>query len=74
MVGLHSPSSGCAQARVGAAQWPDWGDYAEIRADRASDREGEDQQTDSIGEGLAAVAYALLDVAHAIREHTEASR
>ncbi|MFC7844414.1 hypothetical protein [Streptomyces sp. NPDC057382] len=51
-----------------------WGDYAESRADRASEREGEDKQTDAIGEGLAAVAYALLDVAHAIREHTEASR
>jgi hypothetical protein len=49
-----------------------WGDYAESRADRASEREGEDKQTDAIGEGLAAVAYALLDVAAAIREHTEA--
>ncbi|MFE7214538.1 hypothetical protein ACFU93_32270 [Streptomyces sp. NPDC057611] len=49
-----------------------WGDYAESRADAAAGREGEDKQTDAIGEGLAAVAYALLDVAAAIREHTEA--
>ncbi|MFJ2566526.1 hypothetical protein ACIO02_26945 [Streptomyces sp. NPDC087568] len=51
-----------------------WGDYAESRADAAAGREGEEKQTDAIGEGLAAVAYALLDVAHAIREHTEVSR
>ncbi|MEU4466015.1 hypothetical protein AB0G20_20285 [Streptomyces sp. NPDC024017] len=51
-----------------------WGDCAESRADAAADREGAEKQTDAIGEGLAAVAYALLDVAHAIREHTEASR
>ncbi|MCX4707151.1 hypothetical protein [Streptomyces sp. NBC_01373] len=49
-----------------------WGDYAESRADMAAGREGEDKQTDAIGEGLAAVAYALLDVAAAIREDTEA--
>ncbi|MFB8407556.1 hypothetical protein [Streptomyces sp. NPDC055912] len=49
-----------------------WGDYAESRADSAAGREGEDKQTDAIGEGLAAVAYALLDVAAAIREQTEA--
>jgi prephenate dehydratase len=49
-----------------------WGDYAESKADAAAMREGEEKQTDAIGEGLAAVAYALLDVAHAIREHTEA--
>ncbi|MFD8301523.1 hypothetical protein ACFV29_04065 [Streptomyces sp. NPDC059690] len=51
-----------------------WGDYAESRADRASERTGEESQTDAIGEGLAAVAYALLDVAAAIREHTEAQQ
>jgi hypothetical protein len=44
------------------------------RADAAAVREGEEKQTDAIGEGLAAVAYALLDVAHAIREHTEATQ
>lgn len=49
-----------------------WGDYAERRADAAAGREGEEKQTDAIGEGLAAVAYGLLDVAAAIREHTEA--
>lgn len=49
-----------------------WGDYAESRADQAAVQEGEDQQTAAIGEGLAAIAYALLDVAHAIRESTEA--
>jgi hypothetical protein len=51
-----------------------WGDYAESKADAAGGREGMEKQTDAIGEGLAAVAYALLDVAHAIREHTEAGR
>ncbi|MFE5690654.1 hypothetical protein [Streptomyces sp. NPDC056512] len=33
---------------------------------------GEDKQTEAIGEGLAAIAYALLDVAQAIRENTGA--
>ncbi|GAA3800816.1 hypothetical protein GCM10022403_038860 [Streptomyces coacervatus] len=51
-----------------------WGDYAESRADRASEHTGEESQTDAIGEGLAAVAYALLDVAAAIRERTEAQQ
>ncbi|MDF4254664.1 hypothetical protein [Streptomyces sp. WMMB303] len=49
-----------------------WGDYAERRADAAAGREGEERLTDAIGEGLAAVAYGLLDVAAAIRENTEA--
>ncbi|MEV6456549.1 MULTISPECIES: hypothetical protein [Streptomyces] len=49
-----------------------WGDYAESRADSAASQQGEEKQTDAIGEGLAAVAYALLDVAAAIRENTEA--
>ncbi|MFF2205525.1 hypothetical protein [Streptomyces sp. NPDC058145] len=35
---------------------------AERNADRAAHRQGE-EQTDAIGEGLAAVAYALLEVA-----------
>lgn len=49
-----------------------WGDSAQRRADAAAGREGEAKQTDAIGEGLAAVAYALLDVAAAVRENTEA--
>ncbi|MFB8273481.1 hypothetical protein ACFC96_43830 [Streptomyces sp. NPDC055955] len=49
-----------------------YGDFAESRADRANERWGEDKQTEAIGEGLSAIAYALLDVAHAIRENTEA--
>ncbi|WRZ96431.1 hypothetical protein OHB54_46645 (plasmid) [Streptomyces sp. NBC_01007] len=48
------------------------GDVAESRADRATDRTGPDSLTDAVGEGLAAVAYALLEVAAAIRENTEA--
>ncbi|MFJ2922848.1 hypothetical protein [Streptomyces sp. NPDC087307] len=47
-------------------------DYAESRADRAAEQTGGDKQTDAIGEGLSAIAYALLDVAAAIREQTEA--
>ncbi|MGC4984690.1 hypothetical protein ACLQ18_29285 [Streptomyces sp. DT193] len=48
------------------------GDMAEGRAERASDRTGPDWLTTAVGEGLAAVAYALLEVAAAIRENTEA--
>ena len=44
------------------------GDFAERYAGRASNQEGEEKQTDAIGEGLAAVAFALLEVAAAIRE------
>lgn len=47
------------------------GHKAEDSAEAAASWDGE-QQTRAIGEGLAAVAYALLDVASAIREHTEA--
>ncbi len=47
-----------------------YGTYAEGRAEAASGRSGGDQQTDALGEGLAAIAYALLDVAAAIRDHT----
>ncbi|MGW4808752.1 hypothetical protein [Kitasatospora sp. NPDC004272] len=43
-------------------------DRAANYASKAAGRFGEDKQTDAIGEGLAAVAYALLDVASAIRE------
>ena len=48
-----------------------WGQYAESKADAAAGREGEEKLTDAIGEGLAAVAYGLLDVAAAIRDHAE---
>jgi hypothetical protein len=44
---------------------------ATSNADRASGRQGEEQLTDAIGEGLAAIAYGLLDVAAAIRSHAE---
>lgn len=47
-----------------------YADYAESRADRAADQD--DNQPLSIGLGLSAIAYALLDVAAAIREHTTA--
>jgi hypothetical protein len=39
---------------------PSFGDYAESRTDRAADRTGPDELTGAIGEGLSAVAYALL--------------
>jgi hypothetical protein len=46
----------------------------QANADAASDRMGEEDQTRAIGEGLAAVAYGLLEVARAIRELAEAQR
>ncbi|MFE3163837.1 hypothetical protein [Streptomyces sp. NPDC059224] len=49
-----------------------YGSYAESKADTAARRQGDEYRTDAIGEGLAAIAYALLDVAAAIRENTEA--
>ena len=48
-----------------------YGEYAEERADLAAGRAGEEERTDAIGEGLAAIALALLDVAAAIRNHAE---
>jgi hypothetical protein len=45
-------------------------DHAYNLADRASSQRGEDHQTDAIGEGLAVTAYAVLDLAAAIRELT----
>ncbi|MET8102964.1 hypothetical protein ABZV29_42195 [Streptomyces sp. NPDC005236] len=45
---------------------------AESGTNLATDRTGPDSLTDAVGEGLAAVAYALLEVAAAIRENTEA--
>ncbi|MGW4808085.1 hypothetical protein [Kitasatospora sp. NPDC004272] len=49
-------------------------DRAASYAGDAGGRQGEEKQTDAIGEGLAAVAFALLDVAAAIREQTEAQQ
>ncbi|MET7534716.1 hypothetical protein [Streptomyces goshikiensis] len=49
-----------------------YGHQAERKADKAAQRTGEEYRTDAIGEGLAAIAYALLEVATAIRENTEA--
>ena len=43
-------------------------DRAVRLAGEAANRAGEEKLTDAIGEGLAAVAFALLDVAAAIRE------
>ncbi|MFC9931708.1 hypothetical protein [Streptomyces sp. NPDC127190] len=51
-----------------------YGYQAERNADRAAGRQGDEDRTDAIGEGLAAVAYALLEVAAAIRENTEAQQ
>lgn len=47
--------------------------YQANRSAEAAGRQGAEKQTDAIGEGLAAVAFALLEVALAIREHTEAT-
>lgn len=48
-----------------------YGQSAASKADDAAGRSGDDHRTDAVGEGLAAIAYALLDVAAAIRDHTE---
>ena len=47
---------------------------AEYWATKATGHSGPADQTDAIGEGLGAVALALLDVAKAIRELAEAQR
>ncbi|WP_406011652.1 hypothetical protein OG440_40770 (plasmid) [Streptomyces sp. NBC_00637] len=52
----------------------DYASYAEQNADIAAMQEGEGKQTDAIGEGLAAIAYALLEIAAAIRDNTAARR
>nr|AFH75158.1 hypothetical protein pCQ4.33 [Streptomyces sp. W75] len=57
-------------ARMPSASY--WGVVAEGKADAAAMHSEPERQTDAMGEGLAAVAYALLDVAAAIRESTEA--
>ncbi|MCX4462400.1 hypothetical protein OOK58_59010 [Streptomyces sp. NBC_01728] len=51
-----------------------YGYQADRNAEQAAARWGEDKQTEALGEGLAAIAYALLDLAAAVRENTEAVR
>ncbi|MEU9788086.1 hypothetical protein AB0H92_45250 [Streptomyces phaeochromogenes] len=46
-----------------------FGHQADRNAEQAAARWGEDK-TEAIGGGLAAIAYALLEVAQAIRDHT----
>lgn len=48
-----------------------YGYMAEGRAEAAAGRTGEEHHVDALGEGLAAIALALLDVADAIRAHTD---
>ncbi|MEU0804147.1 hypothetical protein [Streptomyces sp. NPDC005970] len=48
------------------------GTTAEEKTDGAATWHGEDDRTAAIGEGLAAIAHALLEVAEAIRENTAA--
>ncbi|MEU3491164.1 hypothetical protein [Streptomyces massasporeus] len=48
-----------------------YGYQANRAAEQAAARWGEDKQVEAIGEGLAAIAYALLEVAQAIRDDTE---
>ncbi|MEV0281685.1 hypothetical protein AB0I22_35600 [Streptomyces sp. NPDC050610] len=47
------------------------GDTAAEYASRAANFQGAEKLTDAVGEGLAAVTHALLEVAAAIRENTE---
>jgi hypothetical protein len=47
-----------------------YGHQADRNAELAAERWGEDKQVEALGEGLAAIAYALLEVASAIRDHT----
>lgn len=56
VAGLSSYGAKANQIAEGASLW----------------RDGDEGRAAAIGEGLAAVAYALLDVATAIRENTEA--
>ncbi|MFD9302208.1 hypothetical protein ACFWCB_05865 [Streptomyces sp. NPDC060048] len=49
-----------------------YSDYAESRADLAIEHRSEEELPQAVGEGLSAIAYALLEVAAAIRENTEA--
>lgn len=50
-----------------------YGTQADSLAEGAKSWRGEEEKTAAIGEGLAAIAYALLDVAAAIRDHTQAT-
>ncbi|MEC4019382.1 hypothetical protein [Streptomyces sp. H27-D2] len=50
------------------------GDTATDYASRAANFQGEGKLTDAVGEGLAAVTHALLEVADAIRENTAAQQ
>jgi hypothetical protein len=43
-------------------------EYARTAAGTASDARGPDDLTKAVGEGLAAVAFALLELAEAVRE------
>ena len=52
----------------------DYENAASTSAAHAASRTGEDKLTDAVGEGLAAVTYALLDVAAAIRDLAAANR
>ncbi|MGO4635018.1 hypothetical protein AB4225_29435 [Streptomyces sp. 2RAF24] len=47
---------------------------AKQAAERATNKYGAENQVEAIGEGLGAVAYALLEIASAIRENTEVRR
>ena len=51
-----------------------YGHRANRTAEYAATRDGDENRTEAIGQGLAAIAYALLDVAAAIRENTGARR
>ncbi|MFF3451222.1 hypothetical protein ACFYXJ_29215 [Streptomyces sp. NPDC002667] len=47
-----------------------YGYQADRNAELAAARWGEDKQVEALGEGLSAIAFALLEVASAIRDHT----
>ncbi|MFC8496093.1 hypothetical protein ACFUJU_35905 [Streptomyces sp. NPDC057235] len=51
-------------------------DYAEMRAERADDAsiDSDNSVAKALGSGLSAIAYALLEVASAIRENTQSRR
>jgi hypothetical protein len=51
-----------------------YGHRANRNAELASVRDGEGEQTEALGKGLAAIAYALLEVAQAIRDTAESQR
>jgi hypothetical protein len=42
--------------------------YAGVNANFAADQSGPDQLTEAVGQGLSAVAFALLDLADAVRQ------